>query len=138
MRWHREGSAPDEGWIDGPERPLHLERRNGVESPRRACLRRDPAEGPHRRVAGVPAGAIRTVGETCDSDLLKARSMIAEMEHSSAGVVKAIKNAVHLSSTALDAYAAPPQLGEHTREVLTGLLGYSAAEVEALAREKVI
>jgi formyl-CoA transferase len=88
--------------------------------------------------AGVPAGAIRTVGEVCDSDLLKARGMIAEMEHASAGVVKAVKNAVRLSATPLDAYAAPPQLGQHTREVLTGLLGYSAAEVEALARGGVV
>jgi hypothetical protein len=44
--------------------------------------------------------------------------------------VKAVKNAVHLSGTALDAYEAPPQLRAHTHEVLTGLLGYSAAEVE--------
>jgi formyl-CoA transferase len=88
--------------------------------------------------AGVPAGAIRTVGEVCDSDLLKARGMIAEMQHTSAGMVKAVKNAMHLSGTPLDAYAAPPQLGQHTREVLTGLLGYSAAEVEALARGGVI
>jgi formyl-CoA transferase len=87
---------------------------------------------------GVPSGAIRTVGEVCDGDLLKARGMIAEMEHTSAGLVKAVKNAMHLSDTPLDAYAAPPRLGEHTREVLTGLLGYSKAEVEALALDGVV
>jgi formyl-CoA transferase len=90
------------------------------------------------KAGGVPAGAIRTVGEVCDGDLLQARGMIAEMEHASAGMVKAVKNAVHMSGTPLDAYIAPPQLGEHTREVLTGLLGYSAAEVEALAGEGVV
>ncbi len=68
----------------------------------------------------MPSGAIRTVGEVCESDLLKARDMIAEMDHASAGTVKAIKNAVHLSRTPLDAYVAPPTLGEHTREVLDG------------------
>jgi formyl-CoA transferase len=88
--------------------------------------------------AAVPAGAIRTVGETCESNLLAARGMIAAMPHPTAGVVKAVKNAVHLSGTPLDEYAAPPQLGEHTREVLTGLLGYSAAEVERLAREGIV
>jgi crotonobetainyl-CoA:carnitine CoA-transferase CaiB-like acyl-CoA transferase len=88
--------------------------------------------------AGVPAGAIRTVGEVCDSDLLKARAMIAEMEHASAGLVKAVKNAVHLSGTPLDAYAAPPQLGADTHEVLTGLLGYSAAEAEKLAGDGIV
>ncbi len=88
--------------------------------------------------AGVPSGAIRTVGEVCESDLLRARGMVAEMQHASAGTVKAIKNAVHLSDTPLEAYTAPPTLGQHTREVLTGLLGYSGSEFDALAREKVI
>ena len=88
--------------------------------------------------AGVPSGAIRTVGEVCESDLLKARGMVAEMDHASAGTVKAIKNAVHLSGTPADSYTAPPTLGQHTRDVLTGLLGYSASEVDALARDKVI
>ena len=88
--------------------------------------------------AGVPSGAIRTVGEVCESDLLKARNMIAVMDHASAGTVKAVKNAMHLSQTPLNAYVAPPVLGEHTREVLTGLLGYSASEFDALVRDKVI
>ena len=88
--------------------------------------------------AGVPSGAIRTVGEVCDSDLLKARAMIAEMEHVSAGTVKAIKSAAHLSATPLETYIAPPTLGQNTREVLTGLLGFSESEVDVLAREGVI
>ncbi len=88
--------------------------------------------------AGVPSGAIRTVGEVCDGDLLKARAMVAEMPHASAGTVKAIKNAVHLSDTPLESYQAPPRLGEHTREVLTGLLGYTAGEYDALLRDKVV
>ncbi|HEU0159620.1 MAG TPA: CoA transferase [Hyphomicrobiaceae bacterium] len=88
--------------------------------------------------AGVPSGAIRSVGEVCDGDLLSARDMIAAMPHPNAGTVKAVKNAMHLSATPLDGYAAPPTLGQHTREVLTGLLGYAAADVEKLARAKVI
>jgi crotonobetainyl-CoA:carnitine CoA-transferase CaiB-like acyl-CoA transferase len=88
--------------------------------------------------AGVPSGAIRTVGEVCESDLLKARGMVAAMPHATAGTVKAIKSAVHMSRTPLESYAAPPRLGEHTREVLTGLLGYSAADVDRLARDKAI
>ena len=45
---------------------------------------------------------------------------------------------VHLSGTPLDTYVAPPRLGEHTREVLTGLLGYSAGEYETLVRDKIV
>jgi formyl-CoA transferase len=87
--------------------------------------------------AGVPSGAIRTVGEVCDGNLLKARGMIAEMQHAGAGTVKAIKSAMHMSATPLEAYVAPPTLGQHTREVLTELLGYSASEVDALAKDGV-
>ena len=88
--------------------------------------------------AGVPSGAIRTVGEVCESEVLKARGMVAEMQHPSAGLVKGIKSAMHLSETPLDAYAPPPRLGEHTREILTGILGYSASDLDQLARDKVI
>jgi formyl-CoA transferase len=88
--------------------------------------------------AGVPCGAIRTVGEVCDGALLAERAMIAEMPHASAGTVKAIKNAVHYGDTPLDRYVAPPRLGEHTREVLGTLLGCTAAEIDALERDGVV
>jgi hypothetical protein len=39
-----------------------------------------------------------------------------------------------LSETVLDAYVAPPKLGEHTREVLIKLLGYTGEEVDMLSR----
>ena len=64
--------------------------------------------------------------------------MVAEMPHPSAGVVKGIKSAMHLSQTPLDCYTAPPQLGQHTREILTGILGYSASDFDRLARDKVV
>lgn len=85
--------------------------------------------------SGVPCGAIRTVAEVCDSEVLHARDMIAEMSHASAGTVKGIKSAIHLSETFLDTYSAPPKLGQHTQEVLTDLLGYTNDEVDVLARE---
>ena len=78
------------------------------------------------------------VGEVCDSEVLRARGMIAEMPHASAGNVKGIKSAIHLSETVLDTYVAPPKLGEHTGEVLIKLLGYTGDEVDILARGGVI
>jgi len=88
--------------------------------------------------AGVPSGAIRSVGEVCDGEVLGARGMVADMPHASAGIVKGIKSAMHLSETALETYVAPPKLGEHTREILTGLLGYSPRDVDRLVADKVI
>ena len=87
---------------------------------------------------GVPCGAIRTVAEVCDSEVLRARNMIAEMSHASAGTVKGVKSAIHLSENALNTYSAPPTLGQHTHEVLTALLGYTSDEVRLLACEGVV
>jgi formyl-CoA transferase len=88
--------------------------------------------------AGVPCGAIRSVGEVCEGEALGARAMVAHMPHASAGVVKAIKNPMHLSETPLAHYAAPPTLGEHTREILARVLGLSAAEIDDLERSKAV
>jgi crotonobetainyl-CoA:carnitine CoA-transferase CaiB-like acyl-CoA transferase len=88
--------------------------------------------------AGVPSGAIRTVGEVCESEVLKARGMLAEMQHASAGTVRGVKSPMGLSATPLDHYVAPPILGEHTKEILTELLRYSESEFDQLRREKVV
>ena len=42
------------------------------------------------------------------------------------------------SETTLDTYHAPPKLGEHTPDVLIGLLGYTSDEVDELARAGVV
>lgn len=70
---------------------------------------------------GIPCGAIRTVAEVCDSEILEVRGMVAGMPHASAGTVRSIKNPARMSRTPLDIYEAPPILGEHTEEVLAGL-----------------
>jgi crotonobetainyl-CoA:carnitine CoA-transferase CaiB-like acyl-CoA transferase len=49
---------------------------------------------------GIPCGAIRNVGEVCDGEVLRARGMIAEMAHPTAGVVKGIKSPVQMSDIA--------------------------------------
>jgi crotonobetainyl-CoA:carnitine CoA-transferase CaiB-like acyl-CoA transferase len=37
-----------------------------------------------------------------------------------------------MSATPCEVKAAAPVLGQHTNELMTGLLGYSAAEVDAM------
>jgi formyl-CoA transferase len=87
---------------------------------------------------GIPCGAIRSVGEVCESAVLRAREMIIEMPHATAGVVKGIKSPVQMSATPLDQYTAPPVLGEHTRAVLSSLLGLTPDEIDRLGASGVI
>ena len=87
--------------------------------------------------AGVPCGAIATVEEICESETLKARGMIWEMDHKTAGVVKTIANPIEFTGTKLATPAPPPRLGEHTDEILASA-GYDAAAISALRDQGVI
>lgn len=88
--------------------------------------------------AGVPAAAIRTVGETCESETLKARDMIAEMRHPTAGVVKGIKSAMRFGDTRLDGYMAPPCLGQHSDAILSEVADLNAEEIARLKSAGVV
>lgn len=87
---------------------------------------------------GIPCGAIRTVGEVCESPVLAARDRIAAMSHPTAGIVKGIKSPLDMSATPLDDYVAPPTLGQHTGEVLRDLAGCDEDAIAALHRDGVV
>ena len=87
--------------------------------------------------AGVPCGAIATVAEICEDETLKARGMIWEMDHATAGTVRTIANPIEFTGTALSSPAAPPRLGEHADEVLAAA-GYDADAIAALKDQGII
>jgi len=87
--------------------------------------------------AGVPCGAIARVSEICESETLKARGMIWEMDHETAGKVRTIANPIEFTGTKLADPAAPPRLGEHS-DVVLAAAGYSAAEVAKLKADGVV
>ena len=86
---------------------------------------------------GVPCGAIAKVDEICESATLKARGMIWEMGHATAGTVRTIGNPIEFTGTRLAQPAPPPRLGEHTEEVLAAA-GYDAGAIARMKAEGVI
>ena len=72
------------------------------------------------------------LGEALDSELVRAREMVVELDQPGAGEpVRQLGTPIKLSRTPAEAPRPGPALGEHTDEVLGGL-GYSGAEIEAM------
>ena len=75
--------------------------------------------------------------EALDGDYARERGVWWEVEHPLEGKVRQMGSPFRLSDTPPVFRSFAPRLGEHTEEVLQGL-GYSASEIEGLAREGAI
>jgi len=90
------------------------------------------------RQVGIPCGMVRDVAEVCASPQLRARGMIQQMAHPTAGTVGQLGSPLALSGTPCSLRLPPPLVGQHTEEVLTGLLGLPAQEVAQLRSDGVL
>ena len=88
--------------------------------------------------AGVPCGPVNDVGEVFADPQVRHRGMRVEVAHPVAGPIPLIANPINLSETPIDYRAAPPLLGQHTREILRDLLAMTDGDIDALAREKIV
>jgi crotonobetainyl-CoA:carnitine CoA-transferase CaiB-like acyl-CoA transferase len=64
--------------------------------------------------------------------------MVWEAAHPQVGTIRMVRNPVTFSHTPVDFREPPPKLGEHTEDVLRGLLGYSAEQVATLRAAGVV
>lgn len=90
------------------------------------------------READIPCGLINNIKDVFDHPQAAVRGFKVETEHPTAGLVGLPGFPYKMSQTPAKLHRPPPLLGEHTEEVLTGLLGYSAEQVALLKERKVI
>lgn len=88
--------------------------------------------------AEIPSGPINSVSDVFDHPQAEVRKFRVPVEHPTAGLIDLPGFPYKLSQTPPGMYRPPPQLGEHTREILVELLGYSEDHVELLRDKMVI
>jgi formyl-CoA transferase len=90
------------------------------------------------REAGLPGGPINAVPDVFEHPQAEARDLALKAEHPTAGPVRLAGFPYKLSQTPAEVRLPPPSLGQHTEEVLVGLLGYSAEGVAGLREREVV
>ena len=86
----------------------------------------------------VGCGPINKLADVFADPQVIARKAVVEMRHASGANVKVVANPVRLSETPADYRLPPPTLGQHTEEVLLGLLGIAPEKFAALRKAGVI
>ena len=87
---------------------------------------------------GLPIGPVNSLDRILNDPHVLAREMVQSFHHPIAGVVKAIDMPYRFAESGTHLRGAPPLLGEHTDEILEGLLGCSADEVARLRAEGIV
>lgn len=87
--------------------------------------------------ADVPCGKVNSIAQALDDPQVRHRNMVVTIDHTLGGQIKLAGNPIK-TSAGEPRFTSPPTLGEHTEEILTGMLGYSAEKVAALREAKAI
>lgn len=86
----------------------------------------------------MPCGPINTIEQIVNDVHVKARGTIWEIDHPVAGKIKVSGNPIIMSETPAEVKFPPPVLGQHTEEILSGMLKYTEEEITELKEKKII
>ena len=73
--------------------------------------------------AGIPAGPINDVATSLNDPQVAARELIHEIKQPNGEILRMVGPAAQLSDTPAEVRYPPPQLGQHTEEILRDMLG---------------
>ena len=88
--------------------------------------------------AGIPAAPVWGLDELLQSPHAAERGLLHQVMHPVAGEISILPQPVKLSGMNQLPDLMPPQLGEHTRAILSAQLGLSSQEMDTLAQQGVI
>jgi crotonobetainyl-CoA:carnitine CoA-transferase CaiB-like acyl-CoA transferase len=88
--------------------------------------------------AGVANGPINTIAQVFEEPQVRARGLKIELPHAIAGKVLLVASPMRFSDTPIKHEMPPPALGQHTDEILRGVLKKSDAEIAKLKADGVV
>ncbi len=88
--------------------------------------------------AGVANGPINTIAQVFEEPQVQARGMKIDLPHAGAGKVTLVASPMRFSATPIKHEVPPPVLGQHTDEILRGVLKKSDAEIAQLKASGIV
>ncbi len=88
--------------------------------------------------AGVPTGPVYTAKDVFEDGHFRKREMLVEVDDPEVGPTTFARSTPHLSAAPQIPTDPAPNLGQHTRSILEGLLEYTPGEVDKLVEEGVV
>ncbi len=85
----------------------------------------------------VPWAPVNNIAEALSDPQVLARNMVVEVPHAVRGTHKAVGNPIKASETE-EIFEHAPLRGEHTREILSEILGYDEKAIEELYEEGIV
>jgi crotonobetainyl-CoA:carnitine CoA-transferase CaiB-like acyl-CoA transferase len=86
----------------------------------------------------VPHAPILGINEALAQPQAVAREMVVETEHAALGKIPIVNRSIKFPGSPQPAPIAPPVLGQHTKEILGGLLGKTDREIEELHATRIV
>ncbi|HJX12398.1 MAG TPA: CoA transferase [Dehalococcoidales bacterium] len=84
----------------------------------------------------IAAGPIYNLDQAPGDPQIQHNDMVLTLNHVLGGQVKLVGNPIKMPGIHPSEYTPPPTLGQHTHQVLSGLLGYSREKIEKLEAEQ--
>lgn len=81
---------------------------------------------------GVPTGPVNPAEDIFEDPHVRARGMLMQIEDPEVGEIEVARSPLHLSAAPDLPAAAAPGLGEHSRAVLSDVLGYAPDKIDGL------
>lgn len=86
----------------------------------------------------IPCAPVNRISQALDDVQVRHRNMVIDLTHPDGGATQGPGNPIKLSRTNEESFSSAPTVGQHTDAVLSKLLNYDTARIQALKEQGVV